>query len=117
MVADYEKYNSAISNLSSLSIWISSPRRYLPLKWLLLYRANREKLVINAGENDEPKPGRWYHAGIDKTCSMLEKVGYQVLNPDVGTNLRDPIIHFIKAYQPHPADLLRCGSQTADTDR
>jgi hypothetical protein len=43
-----------------------------------------------------PSPGRWYNAGIERTCSMLEEVGYQVVDPDVGTIPRDPIIHFVK---------------------
>ena len=98
MVADYNKFNSASLNLNSLSVWNALPRRYqLPLKWLLflLYRDERKKPPLKADEND-PGPGRWYHAGIDKTCSMLEKVGYKVIDADVGTNFRDPIIHFIK---------------------
>ena len=97
MVADYEKHNRAILNLKNLSIWSAFPSKILniPLKWLYLYYAKREKLLTQE-ENDEPSPGRWYNAGIDETCSMLEKVGYQVVDPDVGTNLRDPIIHFIK---------------------
>jgi hypothetical protein len=43
-----------------------------------------------------PTPGRWYNAGVDRTCSMLKEVGYEVVDPDVGVNFRDPIIHFLK---------------------
>lgn len=101
MVADYDKYNSAISNLHDLSIWTAMmPRRrkYLPLKWLFEYLMKKDTLQsIRPDENDQPQPGRWYHAGIERTCSMLKEVGYQIVDPDVGTCLRDPIIHFMKA--------------------
>jgi hypothetical protein len=101
MVADYDKYNSAISNLKNLSIWTAlMPRRhiFLPLKWLFRYFMKREKLEsIRPDENDRPQPGRWYHAGMERTCSMLEKVGYHIVDPDVGTCLRDPVIYFMKA--------------------
>lgn len=101
MIADYDKFNGAISNLNDLSIWnalIPSLRRYFLLKWLFAYLVKKDKLRIKPpDENDEPKPGRWYHAGIERTCSMLKEIGYQIVDPDVGTCLRDPIIHFIKA--------------------
>jgi hypothetical protein len=97
MVADYNKYNSAISNWD-LSIWnalIPKSRRYLPLKWYFSNLMSRDNLRISP-EKDGEKPGSWYHAGIERTCSMLEEIGYQIVDPDVGTCLRDPIIHFIK---------------------
>lgn len=104
MVADYDKFDRAVSNQTNLSVYntcvalMPKSRRYLPLKWLLLYFMERQKLqFIEADENTEPKSGRWYHAGIERTCSMLQEVGYQVVDSDVGTCLRDPIIHFIKA--------------------
>ena len=102
MVADYEKHNSAISNLDELSIWsalMPKSRKYLPLKWLFMHLMKKDKLrrEPQRDENDEPNGGRWYDAGIGRTCSMLEEVGYQIVDPDVGTCLRDPIIHFTKA--------------------
>jgi hypothetical protein len=100
MVADYNKYNNTISNLKDLSIWstlMPGGRRYLPLKWLLSYLIKRENLqFIHADGDDDPLARRWYHAGIERTCTMLEKSGYQIIDPDVGTLNRDPIIHFVK---------------------
>jgi hypothetical protein len=56
-----------------------------------------EKLQpLSLEEDSEPAPGRWFNAGIKRTCAMLEGVGYEVVEPDVGTNVRDPIIHFRK---------------------
>lgn len=101
MIADYDKYNNAILNQSSLDIFdaiIPQGRRYLPLKWLLLYFLKVKKLEFKKkDEDDDPKPGRWYHAGIERTCSLLREIGYIIVDSDVGTILRDPIIHFIKA--------------------
>lgn len=101
MVADYDKYNAAVSNLDDLSIWAAlmpgRGGRYLPVRWLFRYLMRREKLQrLAADENDDPRPGRWYDAGIERTCSMLSKVGYEIVDPDVGTCLRDPVIHFMK---------------------
>ena len=100
MIADYDKYNSAVANLKKLSIWsavMPARRRYFFLKWvfdcLMKQQAPREKRVE---EDNQARVGQWHHAGIDRTCSMLEESGYQIADPDVGTCLRDPIIHFTK---------------------
>lgn len=99
MVADYDKYNHALSNLDRLSIWAMMPkeRKYWLLKQALKLFMKRERIAFKDKIEDQvPRPGRWYHSGIERTCTMLEKTGFQVLDPDVGTCLRDPIIHFMK---------------------
>lgn len=100
MIADYNKNNSAIANLDKLSIWTAlkpTRRRYSLVNWLSEYLMKRGRPALKEmDQNDEPVPGRWYHAGTQRTCSMLREVGYQVLDADVGTCLRDPIIHFTK---------------------
>jgi hypothetical protein len=102
MVADYRKYNEAVKKIRERNIWenlVPAGRRYLPIKYLLkvLERTVEKPNYKREDENDNPLPGRWYDAGIDRTCAMLEKVGYEVVNPDIGTLLRDPIVHFRKA--------------------
>ena len=47
-------------------------------------------------ETDEPIPGRWYHAGVERTCELLRECGFRIVERDVGTCLRDPIIHFMR---------------------
>lgn len=97
MIADYNKYNYTLENLNRFSAWsilMPTRRRYLPLKWLLKYLMKREKWQKMRIDGDERK---WHNAGIERTCSMLKEIGYQVLDSDVGTNLRDPIIHFTKS--------------------
>ena len=98
MVADYEKYDRAVANLEHFSIYSAiapRSRKYLLLKWLFGYLMKRER-PHTAAEHDKPVPGRWHHAGIGRTCAMLEQVGYRIVDPDVGTCVRDPVIHFVK---------------------
>ncbi len=101
MVADYDKYNAAMRNLDRLSVYqnmLPARRRYLlPLNWLLnqIIHRRAEKRALK-DENNDPRPGRWYNAGIKRTCSMLERLGYRVIDPDVCVNHRDPVIHFVK---------------------
>lgn len=100
MVADYEKYNAALDNAVDLRInrALPSGRRYLPVRWLWKMitgeRASNKRPDIKEG--DMPIPGRWYHAGIERTCAMLTGLGYQIVEPDVGAVHRDPIVHFTK---------------------
>ena len=102
MIADYNKYNSAVSN-TELDLWktlMPNGRRYRPLTFLftkMLERKNPVPIILKTDGHDDPVPGRWYDAGIERTCNMLQEIGYEIADPDVGTNLRDPIIHFVKA--------------------
>jgi hypothetical protein len=102
MVADYDKYNAAVAQLS---IWntlrhaIPGGRRNLPLRWLFSFiRKKHERLHLQDmhEDNEIRAGGRWYNAGIDRTCSMLKNIGYHIVDSDVGTCLRDPIVHFCK---------------------
>jgi hypothetical protein len=62
--------------------------------WMI---ADEEKYKKATG-SDIPTTGigRWYNAGLDRTCEMLKQVGYEIVFEDVGTCLRDPIIQFRK---------------------
>lgn len=101
MVADYEKYNKAAESLDDLSIW----RRLAPLGWpglplrLMMKLAESRVpglITKDVHETDEPIPGRWYHAGAERTCELLRECGFRIVDRDVGTCLRDPIIHFMR---------------------
>lgn len=100
LVADYDKYNRAVGNLDNLSVYPAvAPvgRRYAPIKKVFDWLMSVDKPELIAPDaDDEPRSGRWYHAGIDRTCKMLEKYGYEIVDKDVETSLRDPIIHFLK---------------------
>lgn len=95
MIADYQKYNWAAENQRSLDI-----RRALApiarLEWDGLPLPGQALRMLDVNENQEPSPGRWYHAGVERTCLMLIAKGYQIVTPDVGVNFRDVVIHFRK---------------------
>jgi len=58
--------------------------------------SDSEDRFLAQDRDNRPHPGRWYHAGIDRTCRMLESIGYSIVDPDVGTCHRDPILHFVR---------------------
>ncbi len=101
LVADYEKYNRVVEDWKNNSIWSAAAprgRRFAParklLEWFMRLDHKFSRQLPDA--NDKPSPGRWYHAGISRTCEMLRKFGYEIIDQDVETLLRDPIIHFCK---------------------
>jgi hypothetical protein len=96
MVGDFEKYNQALGALDRLSVY-----RALPKIAETALKAARRLLgsgptlkAIPAG--DGPDPNLWYHASVERTCAMLERLGYRVVQSDVGLCARDPIIHFTR---------------------
>lgn len=96
MIADYDKYNAAHANYN---LWNALsrivPEAGRPLIAQLKQMAPQTKPLAPDSDTN-PSPGRWYHAGIKPTCEMLQAIGYEIVDPDVGTNPRDPIIHFKK---------------------
>ena len=51
-------------------------------------------VVVSQEEHDQPEAGRWYHLGRAWFCETLMKYGFEVLDPDIGVLVRDPIVHF-----------------------
>jgi hypothetical protein len=107
MVADYNKYNSFLNNLNKYSVFNEfRPKHSKPVinyflnivsKRINNYFINRHDLFpLDINETQEPRSGRWYHAGIEKTCELLMKNGYTVIDEDMMLDFRSPIIHFIK---------------------
>lgn len=101
MIADYERYNTVVEDLNRYSVWINAvpaSRKYIWLKWLakLFGKIGDKVHGIGPDIDEKPYPGRWFNAGLERTCAMLEEVGYKVIDPDVGSVHRDPIIHFVK---------------------
>jgi hypothetical protein len=95
MIADYEKYNWAAQHQRQLDV----RRALAPLagiEWDGSPLPGQALVPKDVREDQEPSPGRWYHAGLERTCLMLLEKGYQIVTPDVGVNFRDPVIHFRK---------------------
>ncbi len=100
MIADYDKVNSSRQRDEELDIFkhlFKLKKNYLPFYYLYkLIRIRKKKRIFNKNEGDKISPGRWYHAGVERTSAMLENIGYRIIESDVGTVHRDPIIHFTK---------------------
>lgn len=107
MVADYVKYNDFVANqnrYSALSALL--PRQKHPVIRRCLekiFRAvNRWNLrrfrlrSLDIHEDALPRPGRWYHAGTQRTAEMVKTAGFTVLDTDMGFDFQSPIIHFQK---------------------
>jgi hypothetical protein len=104
MVADYDKYNSAVKDFKDqLRLSRYFQRRlciYLPAV-LMARMANwvdprKPTTPRSKDQGTQHYTGRWYHLGTKEACAMLESLGYRVVAPDVGVNHRDPVIHFMK---------------------
>jgi len=102
MIADYKKFNSVLDNKERFSIisLLRPKNKFKRWVWNLQWKLTRKYRLYNKrypeDEDMNPAPGRWYHGGIERTCTMLNKIGYKIIDPDVGAVHRDPIIHFIK---------------------
>jgi hypothetical protein len=100
MVGDFAKFNDALERIDAGSLWdnvIPATPLYAPLKWLFLRLERRHRRPrLAPRRDDQPEPGRWFDAGAARTAAMLRETGYRVLDEDVGTCPRDPIVHFQK---------------------
>jgi hypothetical protein len=104
MVADYAKYNRFAADIERYDVARAvPPRGRLPLSrgqvvraaWSLALPRNQHRVLpLPTVEDDVPAPGRWYDAGVDRTCALLRALGYKIVSEDVGLSPRDPIIHF-----------------------
>ncbi len=103
MIADYDKLNNAFERQNELDYALKLLRKRRLLKILVPYYRlfkiwNNQNKVFFADKNEdnEPRAGRWYHCGVDRCQQMLQDVGYRIIESDVDTVYRDPIIHFTK---------------------
>ena len=100
MVGDYRKFNAAIDGIDPEGIWENflpnRPRYHLLQKLFLRFARQHRRPPIKPDTHQQPRPGRWYDAGAERTAAMLADLGYRVLDQDVGSCLRDPILHFQK---------------------
>ena len=71
-------------------------RRLAPVKVIVEAVSKATKPGFTKFDPFAEGQGQWYDAGTERTCEMLEKIGYKILDPDVETIPRDPIIHFVK---------------------
>lgn len=99
MIADKRKYQNFRHESESFNVWkrlAPEKRNLAPLKWMFGYFAKKTETAFLQVDDFDSKQGQWHDAGTERTCRMLEKIGYKIIDSDVGTIPRDPIIHFIK---------------------
>ena len=99
LVADREKYSRFRVSERRFDIWrgLAPKRKKLtPVRKLLEIFSERTRPSFLTTDVFAEGPGRWHNAGAAQTSEMLEKIGYKVVDSDIGLLPRDPIIHFIK---------------------
>lgn len=98
MVADKAKYQQMITEQNSFDIWLGlAPKRRLrPIKKIFDAISWAAKPAFRKHDDFAPGKGSWHDAGEARTCEMLRSIGYKIIDSDVGTVPRDPIIHFMK---------------------
>jgi hypothetical protein len=102
MIADRDKYRAFLEERASgaealvsqigrpwLRKLVDETRKRIEERQLTRYR---EHLALPEG----PEGSWWYYAGTDRTCEMLERVGYTVVDTDAGCDPKSPIIHFTR---------------------
>jgi hypothetical protein len=100
MVADKARYEEFRETADRFDIWKQlSPRRGKLAMFRPLFDRMSKMMMpdfMKKDDFDASRQGHWYDAGVDRTCEMLESKGYRVIERDVGTVPRDPVIHFVR---------------------
>ncbi len=104
MVADFAKYRAFVDDRHRRSVAWPFVRLFgNRLYRRLLERQAREVYDRLAAKYESflalpqgPTGNWWYDAGQERTCEMLERVGYRIVDGDVGADPRSPIVHFVK---------------------
>lgn len=102
MVADREKYRDFIANRDSVASALTSEigrrlvRRFVELVVHRVEDRQRAQHREHLAAPEGPEGNWWYWAGTERATAMLERVGYRVVDPDVGADPRSPILHFVR---------------------
>lgn len=105
MVADYDKYNKSfkeidkhIGTIQGLEKNLHEPEHPVIRLLKRVFKTKYYSFQYQEDKNEDniPRPGRWYNAGIERTCKTLEQLGYKVISRDLEIIARDPVIQFTK---------------------
>ena len=102
MIGDFDKYNRAIDNLRIFEAERACHgRRYRPARWLWkliesVSKPDNLRPIVKSPLREDPGAITWHHLSTAGACAMLENAGYRVIDPDMGVNHRDPVIHFVR---------------------
>ena len=99
MIADKQKYARFIEDADKFDIWnaLAPKKGKFALRQLFktFSKATRPPFLTLDVFNEDSQ-GHWHDAGTERTCEMLEKVGYKIIEQDIGIIARDPMIYFVK---------------------
>jgi SAM-dependent methyltransferase len=101
MIADYDKFNACVSDVSGRSIFRAfTHRRFAAVRaaFRLSLKLFRDKFVqrpLDKFEPDSTEAGAWFHFGAERACEALRNAGFRIIEADMGINHRDPVIHFV----------------------
>jgi hypothetical protein len=98
--ADFDKYNTALRNASRPRV-VSIHGSPVVGSLREAARHLRRRAKGRATAWDELEKGKenlvgYVHGGVRETAEFLRSVGWEIIEPDIGLNLRDPIVHFRK---------------------
>ena len=99
LVADKAKYGRFVANERQFDIWqglAPKQRKLTPVRKVFEAISSVKRPAFRKHDDFAEGQGQWHDAGVERTCEMLEKLGYKIIEGDVGTIPRDPIIHFVK---------------------
>jgi hypothetical protein len=91
MYAEANKYNKALLGYQNMVITLDHPKD--GIKRLSMPASTQS---IPKGDKDWAWRNKWFSINPKELHRFLQDVGYQIINEDVGLNLRDPIIQFRK---------------------
>ncbi|MGA2847863.1 MAG: class I SAM-dependent methyltransferase [Terracidiphilus sp.] len=102
MIADYDKFNACQADYKGRSLWKAlSLKRLVLLRWafrlsMSLFPAKLTDPPLDKSVANDSDPSAWYHFGVDRACASISEAGFRVIERDMQTIHRDPIIHFVK---------------------
>ena len=101
MVADKKSYERFRKYADHYDIWkqLAPARRASSTSFRPFFNMFSRMSTPDFMEKDdfaESQQGHWHDAGAERTCEMLKSKGYRIIEQDVGTVPRDPIIHFVR---------------------
>jgi hypothetical protein len=99
LVADFKRFNSTARSGGPLARLFRmrrfTPQRIVHRTMTTLFRS-RMGLALMHYDPGDTSLARWFDLGEARACELAEKAGLRVVEGDVGTCPRDPIIHVVK---------------------
>ncbi len=93
LVADFDRFNATAKSAGAVER-LFRLRRFMPQR--IVHGAMTTLFKSRMGLGSIRDDARWFDLGQARACQLAEKAGLRVVEGDVGTCPRDPIIHVVK---------------------